>query len=1284
MTSGENPDVSTKPVAEQIPVMGKGSTGSSGSNAIAKQWWKVCFLYGNQEKYYRQIYGKAASERLAASSNHQRASYGNYSESMAPIAPASSTNSSDVLHQEHYYSDQAAIALSGPRSQLLEGSLVAKSSSLHLSEASQAPIKSDDAATGNQKTTSIPPGILRKRVTLLDESFLLGDNECLSSRSVALRSSEELEVDEQRSDSGINVDARQPSPATDIDHRGECEHRPGIKRAFYLNGEDLQLLNYDQQQHISELMNHQVGIPCSDGIVYNDVLSGNNQHHNQDSKFLSSATNSKYNEHVAHFLHKAVQMSYPYQKSQQPVQHYQQPTQTKPPFSPFDGSRNALINSPSPLLYGSSDTNALLPALEPQQQSVNQYSQQQAGGMNMQHQQQPGIAYAHSSVVVGRDSFRLPPLQSKSDSLPAAISCNTTTHDPSNRSAVFQQNQPYPSIATSEYPYNLLPPSTAALIAPPVPQHVSSVPAASFPVNQHVSHLRGPVMVASGSPGHAATIAGAGGPAIAAAVGQAAVVGGMVGAHNYSQSDDDSGCALEEYTWVPPGLRPDQVHLYFSAIPEDKVPYVNSIGERHRVRQLLQQLPPHDNEVRYCHSLTDEERKELKLFSAQRKREALGRGTVKQINTASLCERCGEMTSSGDMMVFASRFETNTCWHPACFSCCVCKELLVDLIYFHREGRLYCGRHHAETLKPRCSACDEIILADECTEAEGRAWHIKHFACFECEKQLGGQRYIMRDGKPYCLHCFDAMFAEYCDFCSEPIGVDQGQMSHDGQHWHATEHCFACSTCRCSLLGRPFLPRRGEIYCSIACSKGEPPTPSECSMPNVRQDRLTFSSGVERCMRNSPSQPKSPEPLKNSEDAHHPPSHITPLTIVSSAHNFDDNGNDEMTVSCYTAATTATSMSAATGNTSTTLATITTNTASTSDSSTALRDVVHVQSVDNQECDESSRHRSNANSNRNRIPQCSPELNRLLQKDRCRQPFDLTDLGQSLEQHWLIERAGSEIAVSQTFAADGTSGVALQINHIAGATPILTSSMPELARCVQIASTYLSDTGSPIPTEDNTAIRTDYADEHSQNASDASHSIVELPTPPPIVIKKEVRFEGDFQDSLPRTKNSCPRVGQRNRVSKSSKKKSDDRQDNTSARRHHHRSDQITRQDRSSSRRSPRRRRALLERRSYASDDEDLAEEETVQKRKHYRDEQQEHVADSDTQSLCSTCSSSSSSADDDVYELPLRRTSYGGTRIHYMPNNSLACARKRKQLQSATSSSSALHEKDNKNCIIS
>lgn len=28
---------------------------------------------------------------------------------------------------------------------------------------------------------------------------------------------------------------------------------------------------------------------------------------------------------------------------------------------------------------------------------------------------------------------------------------------------------------------------------------------------------------------------------------------------SYIQSDDDSGCVLEEYTWIPPGLKPEQV-----------------------------------------------------------------------------------------------------------------------------------------------------------------------------------------------------------------------------------------------------------------------------------------------------------------------------------------------------------------------------------------------------------------------------------------------------------------------------------------------------------------------------------------------------------------------------------------------------------------------------------------------------------------------------------------------------------------------------------------------------
>ena len=63
----------------------------------------------------------------------------------------------------------------------------------------------------------------------------------------------------------------------------------------------------------------------------------------------------------------------------------------------------------------------------------------------------------------------------------------------------------------------------------------------------------------------------------------------------------------------------------------------------------------------------------------------------------------------GDMGVTTSRSSLGIHWHPACFVCCACGELLVDLIYFYMDGKVYCGRHHAEALKPRCAACDEVI-----------------------------------------------------------------------------------------------------------------------------------------------------------------------------------------------------------------------------------------------------------------------------------------------------------------------------------------------------------------------------------------------------------------------------------------------------------------------------------------------------------------------------------------------------------------------------------------------
>ena len=52
-------------------------------------------------------------------------------------------------------------------------------------------------------------------------------------------------------------------------------------------------------------------------------------------------------------------------------------------------------------------------------------------------------------------------------------------------------------------------------------------------------------------------------------------------------------------------------------------------------------------------------------------------------------------------------------------------------------------------------------------------------------------------------------------------------MSHSDYHWHATNECFNCFNCKVPLLGQPFLPRKGYVYCSIQCSRNHTDDPKE-------------------------------------------------------------------------------------------------------------------------------------------------------------------------------------------------------------------------------------------------------------------------------------------------------------------------------------------------------------------------------------------------------------------------------------------------------------------------
>ena len=78
------------------------------------------------------------------------------------------------------------------------------------------------------------------------------------------------------------------------------------------------------------------------------------------------------------------------------------------------------------------------------------------------------------------------------------------------------------------------------------------------------------------------------------------------------------------------------------------------------------------------------------------------------------CRKCHRPIVNGSVVVEASKFvdvdgKEAGLFHPQCFICCTCNELLADLIYCRdSHGRLLCVRHYDETFLSRCPTCDQV------------------------------------------------------------------------------------------------------------------------------------------------------------------------------------------------------------------------------------------------------------------------------------------------------------------------------------------------------------------------------------------------------------------------------------------------------------------------------------------------------------------------------------------------------------------------------------------------
>ncbi|XP_069462521.1 four and a half LIM domains protein 2-like [Ambystoma mexicanum] len=120
--------------------------------------------------------------------------------------------------------------------------------------------------------------------------------------------------------------------------------------------------------------------------------------------------------------------------------------------------------------------------------------------------------------------------------------------------------------------------------------------------------------------------------------------------------------------------------------------------------------------------------------------------------------------------------------------------------------------------------------------------------CHHCRTPLSGVKYTVQDDDPYCVMCYNHLFANMCEDCNKAIGWDSKDLAYKDRHWH--EACFKCAQCSHSLVEKPFAAKMDLLLC-LGCYSDE--YSSKCFscknpiMPGSRKVEFNGNSWHETC-----------------------------------------------------------------------------------------------------------------------------------------------------------------------------------------------------------------------------------------------------------------------------------------------------------------------------------------------------------------------------------------------------------------------------------------------------
>ncbi|XP_034950699.1 uncharacterized protein Zasp52 [Chelonus insularis] len=151
-------------------------------------------------------------------------------------------------------------------------------------------------------------------------------------------------------------------------------------------------------------------------------------------------------------------------------------------------------------------------------------------------------------------------------------------------------------------------------------------------------------------------------------------------------------------------------------------------------------------------------------------------------------------------------------WCPEHFVCVnpQCRKSLHDIGFVEEKGQLYCEYCFERFIAPPCNKCNNKIKGD-CLNAIGKHFHPECFSCAYCGKLFGNSPFFLEDGLPYCEADWNELFTTKCFACGFPVEAGDRWVEALNNNYHS--QCFNCTMCKKNLEGQSFYAKGGRPFC---------------------------------------------------------------------------------------------------------------------------------------------------------------------------------------------------------------------------------------------------------------------------------------------------------------------------------------------------------------------------------------------------------------------------------------------------------------------------------------